>query len=82
MESSFRELIDEKLINNPKLKKLYLRHKKLEREVERFEQYARYSSAAAIRHKELKKQKLKWKEEIFSILTDVYSTNISTAPVR
>ncbi len=68
MEKKLKDIVFESLPKNPELKKLYLRHKKLEKEVERFEQYARYSTAAALRHKELKKEKLKGKEEILALI--------------
>jgi uncharacterized protein YdcH (DUF465 family) len=58
-------------INNPELRKLYLKHLILEKEVERFEEYAKYSDSASIRHKYLKKEKLRGKEELIRLISKV-----------
>lgn len=58
-------------INNPELRKLYLKHLKLEKEVERFEEYAKYSHSASIRHNYLKKEKLRGKEELIRLISKV-----------
>lgn len=46
------------VVDQPELLKSYQKHKKLEKKVEAFGQYAIYSSTADIKLKELKKQKL------------------------
>jgi uncharacterized protein YdcH (DUF465 family) len=82
MEKVDYELIDQIATHNPNLKKLYTRHKKLEKEVEHLEQYARYSSAAAIRHIQLKKEKLRGKEQMMRIVsgfTDQGTSRIAVA---
>lgn len=43
---------------NPELLESYKKHKKLEKQVESFGRYANYSASAALKLKELKKQKL------------------------
>ncbi len=70
MEELEQQLIDQIVPVNPELKQLYNRHKKLEREVERFGRYAAYSSSAALRHQELKKQKLLEKDRIIALLKE------------
>ncbi|HQH27149.1 MAG TPA: DUF465 domain-containing protein, partial [Oligoflexia bacterium] len=47
---------------------LYEEHLELEKEVEKLERYAAYSSSAALRHKQLKKEKLRGMDAIMSIL--------------
>jgi uncharacterized protein YdcH (DUF465 family) len=63
------ELIDQIATCNPKLKKLLTRHKKLEKEVEHLERYARYSSTAALKHIQLKKEKLIGKEKMMKMVS-------------
>lgn len=70
MEKVDEDLIEKIVPLNPHLRDLYNRHIKLEREVERFGRYAAYSSSAALRHKELKKQKLHEMDLIMSILNE------------
>lgn len=70
MEKADQHLIEEIVPFNTQLRELYNRHIKLEKEVERFGRYAAYSSSAALRHKELKKQKLLEMDQIMSILTE------------
>ncbi len=70
MEKTDQELLLKIVTLNPDLKKLYDRHRKLERELESVSQYVAYSSAAALRARELKKEKLRKKEEIMGILRD------------
>ena len=47
----------------------YKRHKKLERQVESAAQYAKYSTSAALRHRELKKMKLQEMDRIMSAIS-------------
>ena len=68
MEKLDQELLLNIVPNSPDLKKVYTRHQKLEREVENLERYASYSSAARLRQLELKKAKLKEKEQMLAIL--------------
>jgi 3-oxoacyl-(acyl-carrier-protein) synthase len=46
----------------------YKRHKKLERQVQTFAKYAKYSTTAALKQKELKKKKLYEMDKIMSAL--------------
>lgn len=68
MENTDRELLMRIVPSNPNLKKLYDRHRKLEREVENLERYASYSAAARLRQQNLKKEKLRGMEMIMAIL--------------
>lgn len=68
MEKIDYELLRELAPDNLQLRQLYQKHAKLEREVERFSRYAPYSSSAALKKQELKKQKLIQKERILSYL--------------
>jgi uncharacterized protein YdcH (DUF465 family) len=70
MEKADHELLLTIVPSNPNLKKLYERHRKLEREVESVGRYTAYSSAAALRQRELKKLKLRGMEEIMTILNE------------
>ena len=70
MEKADHELIEKIVPVNSQLRELYNRHVKLEKEVERFGRYAAYSSSAALRQKELKKQKLLEMDRIMSILNE------------
>lgn len=68
MEKSDHDLLLELASNNPDLRRLYDRHRKLEKEVEKFGRYAGYSSSAALRQRELKKEKLRGMESMMAIL--------------
>lgn len=68
MEKSDRDLLEELASNDTNLKRMYDRHLKLEREVERFGRYAKYSSTAALRQKELKKEKLRGMDHMMAIV--------------
>lgn len=68
MEKIDYELLRELAPNSTQLRQMAQKHAKLEREVERFSRYAPYSSSAALKQRELKKQKLAQKEEILSYL--------------
>ena len=70
MEKADHDLIEKIVPINSQLRELYNRHIKLEKEVERFGRYAAYSSSAALRHRELKKQKLLEMDQIMSILSE------------
>ncbi len=72
------EKLDEELLLrlanvNPHLKELYEEHIKLNQEVEKLEKYAAYSSSAAMRHKQLKKEKLAGMDAIMAILSQYRS---------
>ena len=68
MNKADEELVLAIVPTKPTLKKLYQEHRKLEKEVARFERYSPYSSTADLKQKTLKKQKLKGMEQIMSIL--------------
>jgi uncharacterized protein YdcH (DUF465 family) len=68
MEKADQELLLSIVPSDPDLKKLYDRHRKLEKEVENLRRYAAYSTSAALRQQELKKLKLRKMEEIMTIL--------------
>jgi uncharacterized protein YdcH (DUF465 family) len=68
MEKADQDLLLKIVPTNPDLKKLYDRHRKLDKEIESLTRYSRYSSTAALRQKELKKLKLQKMEEIMTIL--------------
>ena len=70
MERADHELLMTVLFSDTELKKLYDRHRKLEKEVENLNRYAAYSSSAALRQKELKKLKLQGMEKIMARLAD------------
>lgn len=74
MEKVDRELLLSLVPINPDLKKLYEEHVRLEKEVERLERYAKYSSSAQLRHKTLKKRKLQGMDNIMSILNQYRTT--------
>lgn len=69
MEKADHDLLMSILFSDPEMKKLYDRHRKLEKEVENLERYASYSSSAALRQRELKKLKLRGMEEIMAKLS-------------
>jgi|ADurb_Gly_02_Slu_FD_contig_21_2676844_length_447_multi_5_in_0_out_0_1 uncharacterized protein YdcH (DUF465 family) len=75
MERTDQELLFQIADSNPYLKKLYEEHLQLEEEVERLGRYAAYSSSAALRHKALKKEKLRGMDAIMSILNEHRDVN-------
>lgn len=70
MEKCDQELLLRIADSNPHLKQLYEEHLKLDEEVEKLERYAAYSSSAALRHKQMKKEKLHGMDVIMSILNE------------
>ncbi len=68
MEKRDEELVLHLAENDSHLRELYEEHLELEKEVEKLERYAAYSSSAALRHKQLKKEKLRGMDAIMSIL--------------
>lgn len=68
MEKTDHELLLSIASTDPTLKKLYDEHRKLEKQVERFERYAAYSASARLRQQELKKEKLRGMDDIMAIL--------------
>ena len=70
MEKADHELLMTILFSDPEIKKLYDKHRKLEKEVENLERYASYSSSAALRQRELKKLKLRGMEQLMAKLTE------------
>ena len=70
MEKLDRELILSLCPAIPRLRDLYEEHLKLEKEVERFEQYSAYSAAAQMRSHELKKEKLKGVDDMMAIVSE------------
>lgn len=78
MEKADQELLLHVLPSNPNLRRLYDRHRKLEKEVESMGRYARYSSAASLRQRELKKLKLQGMEQIMSILRSYKDRPLTT----
>ena len=79
------ELLDHDLLmrvsdTNPLLQKLYSEHLRLEKAVEQVGRYAAYSSSAALKQKELKKEKLKGMDTIMSILNGYRGESGMAAP--
>ena len=70
MEKADQELLQQVSERDTRLKKLFDQHRKLGKEVERFGLYAAYSPSAALRETELKKEKLRHKEQIMDILRE------------
>ena len=70
MENTDRELILQLSPTNPRLKKLYDQHLKLDKMIVRFENYAVYSPSAELRAKELKLEKLRGVDEMMKILNE------------
>ncbi len=68
MEKLNHELLASFIPTNPDLKKIYMKHKKLNKEVENLEKFTAYSSSARLRQKELKKQKLYTVEKMIEII--------------
>ena len=71
MEKADRELILDLSQTNPRLKKLYDEHIKLDKTIVRFEQYAKHSPSAGLKAKELKIEKLRGVDEMIKIISDV-----------
>ena len=70
MEKADQELLFRIAAADTRLKRLYDLHQKLEEEVAKYGRYAPYSSSAAIHEIELKKEKLRTKEMIMTILNE------------
>ncbi len=70
MERADHELLMDVLTSDHELKKLYDRHRKLEKEVENLNRYAAYSSSAALKQRELKKIKLHHREQLMAKLAE------------
>ena len=68
MEKLDRELILNLCPSIPRLRELYEDHIRLEKEVEKFEQYAAYSASAQLHSQELKKEKLKGVDDMMEII--------------
>lgn len=77
MERADHELLMSMLFSDHELRKLYDKHRKLEKEVENLNRYAVYSSSAALKQKELKKQKLHHREKIMARLADYRSEQLA-----
>lgn len=76
MEKIDRSTILRLAEKNPEIKKLYMKHAKLDKEVEHFGRYAVYSTNAALKEKDLKREKLKTKENLIS-LVDQYRKSLA-----
>ena len=70
MEKADRELILTLSKSNPRLKKLYHEHVKLDKMVIRCERYAKYSPSASLKAKELKIEKLRGVDEMMKIISE------------
>lgn len=70
MEKREREILQSLVASNREIKKLYDRHRKLEREIENFSRYTGYSGSASLRLAALKKEKLKNKEALVSLMSE------------
>ena len=68
MEKADEELIEELAGSDSRLKQLYNQHRKLEKEVKKFERYLAFSSSTALKQRQLKKQKLLGMDSIMAIL--------------
>ncbi|MDR2337725.1 MAG: hypothetical protein LBE20_03635 [Deltaproteobacteria bacterium] len=75
MENADRELILSLCATNPRLKKLYNEHIKLEKVLARFERYAVYSPSAGLKLKELKIEKLRGVDEMMKIVAERRGAN-------
>ena len=82
MEKLDRELILSLCPNIPRLRDLYEEHLKLEREVEKFEQYAAFSASAQLRSKELKKEKLRGVDDMMAIVEEHKHHSIPCNEIR
>lgn len=70
MEKMDRSIILRLAEKNPEIKKLYVKHSKLNKEVEHYGRYAVYSTSAALKEKDLKREKLKTKENLLSLVDE------------
>lgn len=70
MEKADQDLIIRVAAADARLKKLYDQHIKLEEEVERYGRYAPFSPSAALKERELKKEKLRQKDIMMSLLDE------------
>lgn len=68
METREREILQTLVASNREVKKLYDKHRKLEREIENFSRYSGYSGSASLRLATLKKEKLKNKEALLNFV--------------
>jgi len=80
MEKADHELLLRLAQTNPRIKQLYEQHQELEKEVQKFERYAAYSSSAALRQKQLKKEKLRGMDCIMAILSEHRMADHATVP--
>ena len=80
MESFDHDLLMRVSDTNPLLQKLYSEHLKLEKAVQQVGRYAAYSSSAALKQKELKKEKLKGMDTIIAILSDYRGSSGMSSP--
>lgn len=70
MEKREREILQSLVASNREVKKLYDRHRKLEREIENFSRFIGYSGTASLKLAALKKEKLKNKEALISLMSE------------
>ena len=70
MEKLDRDLILNLCQSVPRLRDLYEEHLRLEKELEKFEQYSAYSASAKLRSNELKKEKLKGVDDMMAIVSE------------
>ena len=70
MEKADRELILNLKQTNPRLKKLYDEHVKLDKMIVRLEQYAKHSPSSGLKAKELKIEKLRGVDEMMKIISE------------
>jgi uncharacterized protein YdcH (DUF465 family) len=66
-------LVREVEVKHPEVKKLLDRHRKLKREVAALTPYSAYSTAAELRQKALKREKMRTKELLVSLLRTIRS---------
>lgn len=71
MEKTEQEVLLKIVASNREVKKLYDKHRKLEREIENFSRYINYSGSAGLKLQALKKEKLRNKEALLSMISDV-----------
>lgn len=76
MEKRDQKLILSLVETHPEVKKLYVRHMKLDKEVEHYGRYAVYSTSAALKEKDLKREKLKTKENLMNIIEEYRQTAV------
>jgi uncharacterized protein len=70
MEKADQEMLLRFAVADTRLKRLYEQHLQLEEEVEKYGRYAPFSSSAALREKELKKEKLRQKDQMMALLEE------------